>query len=132
MESPGKDMRELEAQLDRLGTHQKLPGLQVTFADTGSGSATEAAGSTGDGAAGGAEKKELTKAERKALFEAQRAAQGGGDEKKALSKAERRAQQEAQRQQERRSLSTLVPNTMSPIPGVENKLLKKLKTQKEK
>ena len=62
MESPGKDMRELEAQLDRLGTHQKLPGLQVTFADTGSGSATEAAGSTGDGAAGGAEKKELTKA----------------------------------------------------------------------
>ena len=98
MESPGKDMRELEAQLDRLGTHQKLPGLQVTFADTGSGSATEAAGSTGDGAAGGAEKKELTKAERKALFEAQRAAQGGGDEKKALSKAERRAQQEAQRQ----------------------------------
>ena len=53
MESPGKDMRELEAQLDRLGTHQKLPGLQVTFADTGSGSATEAAGSTGDGAAGG-------------------------------------------------------------------------------
>lgn len=93
MESPGKDMRMLEEQLDRLGSSHP-PGLKVTFADTGGDTSAD---SLGDG---GAEEppKELTKAERKALFEAQRAGQGGASgEKKALTKAERREQQGEQR-----------------------------------
>jgi len=83
----------LEEQLDRLGSSHP-PGLKVTFADTGGDTSAD---SLGDG---GAEEppKELTKAERKALFEAQRAGQGGASgEKKALTKAERREQQGEQR-----------------------------------
>jgi translation initiation factor eIF-2B subunit delta len=89
MESPGKDMRLLEEQLDRLGN--QAPGLKVTFADAAGGDLPDAPGG-GDGGAGEAPK-ELTKLERKAAFEAQNA----GREKKKPTKEERREKQGEQR-----------------------------------
>ena len=88
-------MRMLEEQLDRLGSNHP-PGLKVTFADAaGSDLPTDAPGG-GDGGTG-EPPKELTKLERKALFEAGRAAKGGEEKKKKPTKDERREEQSQQR-----------------------------------